>query len=65
MNTPFLQENDVAFKKKQQEDAKKMAEMKAAAGKKGPMSKLSLKEWGYKDTWNSKREYLNTCTIRK
>ena len=44
MNTPFLQENDVAFKKKQQEDAKKMAEMKAAAGKKGPMSKLSLKE---------------------
>lgn len=38
----FIKENDVAFKKKQQEDAKKMAEMKAAAGKKGPMSELDI-----------------------
>lgn len=34
----FEDENDKAFKEKQKDDARKLAEMKAAAGKKGPLS---------------------------
>jgi len=36
-----LQENDKAFKAKQKEDAAKMAKLKEAASKKGPMGRFN------------------------
>lgn len=46
--TKELDEDDLAFKKKQQEDAKKLKEAQAKASKKGPMGGQGIKKSGKK-----------------
>uniref|UniRef100_H2Y2N4 Uncharacterized protein n=1 Tax=Ciona intestinalis TaxID=7719 RepID=H2Y2N4_CIOIN len=43
-----MDDEDRAFKAKQKEEAKKLAEMKAKAGKKGPLTQGGIKKSGKK-----------------
>ncbi|XP_076806816.1 translation machinery-associated protein 7-like [Clavelina lepadiformis] len=43
-----MDDDEKAFKQKQKEEAKKLAEMKAKAGKKGPLAQGGIKKSGKK-----------------
>jgi len=54
-----LDEDDLAFKQKQKEEAKKLAEMQKKAGGKGPLASGGIKKSG-KKKWSSGQSFSAT-----